>query len=262
MLDTAHNPKNLPGVPPELLDFLISQTPDKRLGIAQLDANHLKNGTIAELAASYLAEPEKQQFATYTFAKRRRQWLFGRICAKQSLLQLLEKPGGRNKPAPLDIVIDVAPGGRPFLHETAAALFDSTPDISISHSHDRIIAIAAHGRCGIDVQVLTDTLFKVQSRFCSTAENMLLQSLIDDELPQLGLLWTAKEAVRKSFSSFRTLGFQEMALTGIEHRASTALLTMQLTPSCTGINTVTVAAAVLDGYCLGACVIPEKPGHA
>lgn len=262
MLSTLHYLSELPPLPAELTDFLISKTPEKHLGISTINTNHLKNGSIPELAKACLAEQEKHLFNTYTFEKRQLQWLLGRICAKQSVLKFIDHTDNPHELTPLDIIIDVAPNGRPFLNDETTKLLQQAPDISISHSDRKIIALAANGYCGIDIQALTDTLFKVKNRFCSEKENVLLQETVDDELTQLGLLWVAKEAVRKCFGSFKMIGFLAMELTEIDHGKSCTFLEIQLDGHCADVDTVTVAASVVDNYCLGGCIVPKEADHA
>lgn len=262
MLSTLSNLSELPPISTDLTEFLVSQTPEKQLGITTINADYLKNGFISELAETCLTVQEKQLFDTYTFEKRQLEWLLGRICAKQSVLKLIDRTDNLQELTPMDISIDIAANGRPFLNDKTTKLLQLAPEISISHSDRRIIAIAADGYCGIDIQALTDTLFKVKSRFCSEKENTLLQATIDDELTQLGLLWVAKEAVRKCFGSFKTIGFLDMELTGIEHGKSCTFLNLQLDGCYAGVDTATVAASVEDNYCLGGCVVPKEGYHA
>lgn len=258
MLSTLHKQPDSPPVSRDLAEFLISCTPGKLIGLTTIDSNHIKNGTSREMVSSYLTEQEKSQLDTYTFEKRRQEWLLGRICAKQSVLDLLSNASGSDQLTPLDIAIEVAPSGRPFVKPGPIGSTLPIPDISISHSNRKIIALAANGHCGIDIQVITETLFKVQSRFCSAQENSLLHTAIDDDLVQLGLLWVAKEAVRKCFGSFRTIGFMAMELTEVNHTESCSFLELQLDRHCAGTDVVTVAASVEDDYCLGACIVPRE----
>lgn len=262
MLSTLHNVIGSPAAAAGLTDFLVSQTPDKRLGITAIDTTNLKNGIISELAEMCLSEKEKLQFDTYTFEKRRHQWLLGRVCAKQAVLGMIDGSDTGRGLTPLHIAIDVAASGRPLLSAESANLLPVIPEISISHSEHKIIALAADGHCGIDVQVLTDTLFKVKSRFCSEKEDTRLNTAIDDERAQLGLLWTAKEAIRKCFGSFGTIGFLAMELTGIDRTQSCSLLTIQLDQRYAGTDTVTVAASIEDDCSIGACIVRKEADRA
>ena len=245
-----------------LTDFLISCTPEKQIGVTTIDTDHLVNGAVSELAAACLTEQEQCQFDTYSFEKRRLQWLVGRVCAKQSVLKLYENIAGAQQLLPSDISIGVAPSGRPFLDALSIEPTHPAPDISISHSGQLVIALAAHGSCGIDIQMLTDTLFKVKSRYCSEQEHTLLDAAVGDELTQLGLLWVAKESVRKCFSNLETIGFLGMEVTAIQQSGSCSLLEMRLDQSCGGVETVTVAASAEEHYCLGACIVPGEAERA
>jgi phosphopantetheinyl transferase len=262
MLSTIHNLADGASIAAGLRNFLVSQTPDKHLSITLIDADDLKNGAIHELADTFLNEPEKRQLETFTFEKRRYQWLLGRVCAKRSVLNLIDPPGEPPRFSPLDITIAVAADGRPIAALRSTTKLHPLPGISISHSGRKIVALAANALCGIDIQLLTDTLFKVRDRFCSDKESTMLHEAINDELPQLGMLWSAKESVRKCLGEFTTIGFLAMELTRIEHHQSCAFLELQLNRSCPGVDSVTVVASVEDGYCLSACIVPKAPDHA
>lgn len=257
MLPKHQQQRPLSPLPEELLRFLSARFPDNRIGAALYESPGLLNGSEEQLADHWLTEKERIQLDRYAFEKRRREWFMGRICAKQSVIDLLR--GEHAAPvSPTDIDIDVSSTGRPFLSLPETTKLKTIPEISISHSHERVIAIAGNCLCGVDIQLLTDTLYKVRDRFCSDADLALLTSDSDDELVQLGTLWVAKEAIRKCLRGPRLVGFLEMHLRRIGYQDDFRLLDFHVDgdQSSTGIS----AVVHHDGdYCLGFCTIEAAP---
>ena len=98
--------------------------------------------------------------------------------------------------------LDVFKDGRPFLSFLPTMPFKS-PEISLSHSGGYAAAMAAQHRCGIDIQKQEKSLIKVKERYCAVREYTLLTKIIKEgnELVRLALLWSAKEAIQKAFST-------------------------------------------------------------
>ena len=141
----------------------------------------------------------------------RSEWLTGRICAKQSVLDL-SRENGTYTVHPHDFSINATDTGRPFIQFIKPENKLQAIEVSISHSHGKAVGLAAREYCGVDVQLLNNTLFKVRDRFCTDVEMAVLDELPADELVHLGLLWVAKEALRKCLSGIRLAGFHELQL--------------------------------------------------
>lgn len=262
MLSEYQNLVSSPLLPDDLKALLTSRTPDNNLGIALVDKSHLLNGHETEFISSWLTDEEHLQLDRYSFDKRRKEWLLGRICAKQSALDLLKSRNGANILTPLEISIGINPSGRPFLEVSENMSTTTQPDISISHSHDKAIAIAAHAHCGVDIQLLTDTLFKVKDRYCTESEAALIDSTSEDELVQLGMLWVAKESVKKCLSAFSHIGFLAIHLEAIRLDQNYRLLDFLIDEPYSGVGTVTVITHIHDRYALAVCTIPKERIHA
>ncbi len=202
-----------PLLPAGLIKLLCSQAPGRKLAVSMITIPQAQNGTARELAEFWLSEEEQTQLGHYTLDKRKYEWLSGRICAKQAIIDLLGDDGHAGPRSARDFSIMSSQSGRPFLSFKELAGTPADIDISISHSQDMAVGLAGHGRCGIDIQLLNETLFKVKHRFCADDEAAMLDQLPADELAQLGLLWVAKEAVRKCLSATRIVGFRELKLT-------------------------------------------------
>ena len=166
------------------------------------------------LALNLLGPLELTRYRGFRFAKRQREWLAGRLAAKSALASFL----GQNDSAPATSwptwQINTRPDGRPQLE--LPAYFPQAPQLSISHSHGLAAALISPGPCGIDIQQLTPSLLKVRPRFVSSPEESLLAASPAlhrlEELARLGLLWAAKEAIRKAVELPVPLGFLEMEL--------------------------------------------------
>ena len=261
MLANNHPEIHFSLLPDDFYLHLIKLIPDHNLGLVQVERRTLLNGSEFNLIDSWLTSDEQSQLARYSFEKRRSEWLLGRICAKQATIDLLNHLNGETM-NPQDISIEVSESGRPYLALPHIAGLDQSPDISISHSHDKIVGLASHCHCGIDIQLLTDTLFKVRDRFCSQAELGLLDSTSEEELVQLGLLWVAKEAIRKCLGRSRQTGFLNMHLEEVRRDRQVLLLDFQLDLPYGSIGSVSTVVRSDGEYCLGACTVARELGDA
>ena len=75
------------------------------------------------------------------------------------------------------------------------------------------------GFCGVDIQKITPRVIKIQKRFCTPAEKLILQKSFpwqsEIETAALTKLWAAKEALRKAAFAPPLPGFLEMELAEI-----------------------------------------------
>ena len=175
-----------------------------------------------ETARHYLSTAENRSFAAFTFAKRKLEWLGGRISAKSAAGHLLN---GSQPVTWRDMEVRADSNGRPYILDRDGA----GPHISISHSGPLAASIAAEDAfCGIDVQEVKATVVKVRKRFSSTEERALLRNIpphLAGPATALSLLWSAKEALRKAVPCLPLLGFQEISLTELDyHRDADVLL--------------------------------------
>lgn len=170
---------------------------------------------INTIVNTFLAENEHHRFNEFRYQKRKREWLGGRIAAKLAVAEyLLSKsaPDETNWQA-WQIVPDT--NGKPHVVSTPNRE-SKPPHISISHSGDLALALAAPLPCGIDIQKKTTTVERVQDRFAAPHELSIMNSNPKfagmDETTKLTLLWAAKEAVRKTIDVSPLLGFKEIDL--------------------------------------------------
>lgn len=163
----------------------------------------------AELAARYLLPGEQERYYAFSHARRRLEWLGGRIAAKQAAQQI--RPGLSRQ----DWQIIADRHGRPFFGDGAGNILE-IPGISISHSHGLAAALAVEsGSCGLDIQKIVPTIHRVRQRFTGPPELALLRRA-KEKLPEtaaLTIIWAAKEALRKAAGITPLPGFLELGLT-------------------------------------------------
>jgi len=198
---------------------LISPSNDGGFTVILVDldilAGEYRNTRLDDLVNFCLTPAEQKHFAGYQLAKRKNEWLGGRIAAKLAAMKLLEPAGTPRKLSGWEIHAD--PAGRPFISTGDSARLPG-PDISISHSHNVAAAMAAsHGFCGIDIQQLTPRINRVEEKFVTAADQQHMRTLADLDDPfqktlYQGYLWAAKEAIRKASNRTPLPGFLEMQL--------------------------------------------------
>lgn len=138
--------------------------------------------------STLLSSQEKEMLTSFSHKKRFREWLGGRIAAKECLKAMELCPDG------LARTVSILPDshGRPVVHQAQP----EKPFLSISHSHDFAAAIAALNPCGLDLQKIAPKISALTDKFTNTRERALLASI--ESTPQaLTLIWTVKEAVKK-----------------------------------------------------------------
>lgn len=201
----------LPGLP---LRFT-RPTADAPACLALLDltilAEHLAARQTGQTPSSLLSEAEQTRYAGFTYPKRQREWLGGRLTCKFAALHL-GAPHARI-PMPALSVLPAA-NGAPQLSCPSRPAW-SPPAVSISHSDRYVVAMAAKtGACGIDLQKTTAQTVRVADRFAEPAEILLLRERLPEmaEPQRLTLLWAAKEALKKGMLHDQPVVFQGVTL--------------------------------------------------
>lgn len=145
-----------------------------------------------EDAVRLLSDAERTFFQQLRHPKRRREWLGGRIAAKAALLKLPDAANFEAQARRLTILPDAQ--GRPTVSGGAERLF-----LSITHSGGYAAALAAQGRsCGIDLQKISAKILALTNFFAAEDELALLADSVGRDAAALTMLWTVKEAVKKS----------------------------------------------------------------
>ncbi|RJX28197.1 MAG: 4'-phosphopantetheinyl transferase superfamily protein [Desulfurivibrio sp.] len=183
------------------------------------------------LALRYLCPQERARLHAFRHEKRKVEWLAGRIAAKCAGLLLQHEQEeirhDRHHWQQLQVTNDQA--GRPYL-------LWSTPEkssqvhISISHSSGYAIAMAARENCGIDIQLVTPAVERVEARFACAAEKNILGEVarLHGSQAALTLLWSAKEAVKKSCGRPKLPGFLDIGLQSLQKSGDAYLFAVQI----------------------------------
>ncbi|WP_235900421.1 beta-ketoacyl synthase N-terminal-like domain-containing protein [Lolliginicoccus suaedae] len=145
-----------------------------------------------------LGAPERDQYEAIP-PRRKRQWLLGRIAAKDAIRQLLWRTDAAGI-FPQEIEIGNEPGGAPFATGTHGRALPELA-LSIAHCAELGVAIAASGPCGIDVEEVLERDATTEEAALTERERHLLDALASSEANDRALwfarFWTAKEAVAK-----------------------------------------------------------------
>ena len=206
---------------------------------------------------------EEETLSRLNLPKRRAEWLSGRIAARLAISNHLQKKKLPSISQYLaHLVLDSDENGRPRLAGWVPAVLEGY-DISISHSRDLAAALLSRFSCGIDVQYVVPSLVKVASQFCSQPERSLLQERLFsvNELAQLALLWSAKEACRKAVLQQPLVGFRELLLADLHVHQENQIHLRILNHSHSVPLHLDIAATIYQEYALAICTT-EVNTHA
>lgn len=184
--------------------------------------------SISELAASlehdaararrcldhWLAPRERATLARLSVPKRRREWLAGRVAAKE-LVRRRHRIAGEDALQRIEIVVQrEGPNrGKPSYR------IDESPgpfDLSISHSGDRAVAALASSpqeQIGIDIEQIEARGESFEALALSTAERTLVSRLAgEDRAVAVTQRWALKEALSKALGAGLRLRFERVTV--------------------------------------------------
>lgn len=216
-----------------------------------------------EQTISLLHPKEREVLNGYKFAKRREEFLTGRICAKLAILNYFKCLNRKQVDIePQHIQILAEDSGRPII-SPQSKLQHPSPEISISHSRGYAIATASITHCGIDIQYSSNTLLRVKEKYCTPIEDQILRQSLPSqrEITRMTILWAAKEAVQKSCSHKKMPGFLELELIDIKSKSSvcaTYYMHLQGKQDCSFSNTYNVITTLFKDYAIALCIKEEQ----
>jgi MGT family glycosyltransferase len=146
------------------------------------------------IALRVLNQPELREYESLS-PRRKREWLNGRIAAKDAVRHYLWRTTGYRPLFPKELLISSAPNGQPLVKPHITAPYLGSLHISISHKGRWAAAIAARAPVGIDIETVearTDSFLEVAF---GTEELQLLPVENRDEW--LARAWAAKEVLGK-----------------------------------------------------------------
>lgn len=201
-----------------------------------------------------LSPAEARLFTGFTYPKRRLEWLGGRLAAKHCLSR---HPAAGRTPASWYCDYSLLPDGNGCPRLDTLPGHEPAPAISISHSRGYAAALAsATSACGIDIQQKTAQLAKVRERFTSEAELALLRR-IPDQLTRLGMIWAAKEAVKKCLLFDQSTFFGTISLIEFAHEPEETIRMARCQVVGPSRTSVVVRIAEFGDYLI-ACTVGER----
>ena len=183
---TLAREETLPGVPDEGIAVVIP-------------GNLLRDVQPETLARLYLLSPELAVFRSVGKRRRRqRDWLMGRIAAKDAARLWLSRRSGRPMLHPLELEVREDERGRPVL-ETPTG-YERAPAISISHTGGIAAAVAAEGPVGIDIESAEAGRGLVPEEFATREEISQVERIggARDDATWMTRLRCGKEAAAKA----------------------------------------------------------------
>ncbi len=161
-------------------------------GVAMLTDPGWRNVTIDFLARRFNSKRELDAFGGIKKLQRQREWLLGRIAAKDAVRHLLRANDGPRL-FPIEVAIDSGASGQPLVGVPSG----DDVRVSIAHKDNIGVAIAAEGTTpGIDIE-------KIEPRGEGFAGIAFAPAELDlvagaDQAEALTRLWAAKEAAGKA----------------------------------------------------------------
>lgn len=172
--------------------------PDK-IVLAQVDIPLVKGALESDegrLLHEQLTIEEIKHYRCLIHPKRSLEWLAGRVAAKGAIRIYLD----RQAPLACDIKIESLSSRFPCAVMDTAKDVLSLPHISISHSGDMAVAVAAQGDgVGIDVEEIAESILEIANEFCSDEELELIVTCCGfTKIIALTSIWVIKEASCKA----------------------------------------------------------------
>lgn len=146
------------------------------------------------ISRTYLTQGERAIYDALP-PRRRRQWLSGRVAAKDAVLAWLRRDPECGEVYPQELTIANDTTGMPVV---LPHLSNNVPDglyLSISHKNHLAVAAVATTQVGIDIEHIEPRTAEFASIAFTAAERALLGA--EDEATFLTRLWVAKEAAAK-----------------------------------------------------------------
>jgi phosphopantetheinyl transferase len=185
--------------------------------------------SLQNLANVILSSREMRTWSQLRVPERRcREWLLGRLCAKDAVRVLVnEKKGWGLVPSEIEIVANDY--GRPLVGAKIASELDYPLSISIAHSEGVAVAIAGECRdfreVGIDIEPANRDCRGLEKIILSTSERSLLSTMSRFRRHEWLLrFWCAKEAVAKALGQGMVGGPWGFLVEGVELKTGRIVL--------------------------------------
>lgn len=147
------------------------------------------------IARRFINQPEMAEYEV-TSPRRRRQWLNGRVAAKDAVRKYLWNKHGLSDLFPKELIISNTSQGQPQVSAHISGCFSEKLHLSIAHKDLLAVAMAAEKPVGVDVEKIeARTQEFVDLTFTAQEQKNLPQNNRDEWITRF---WVAKEALSKS----------------------------------------------------------------
>ncbi len=193
--------------------------------------------------------------------QRRREWLLGRIAAKDSVRHCLRTRYGRQWAA-ADIRIETGESGKPAPQGEWRRHCGARMDISITHTANSVVAAAAPNSClGIDIEQRDRV---ISDDFAAAAFGTLEQEVAAESgegATALFRFWCAKEALVKALGTGLRYGASDLLVRAYDRetgslKVEATRLWAQAFPTLRNLP-ITVHSCLLDNLVLAVCLLDE-----
>ena len=162
-------------------------------------------GLLAWCADYVLTPAETQNFESFSGSGKRREWLLGRIAAKEAVRDLVAKTSGANL-CLADIEIYLGENGRPLVADMKIGDRTVSVCVSITHKNGTAMAMAMEAQVangvGIDLEAIETKETGFEELLLNEAELSKFKEVIAKERDLfLTKAWSVKEAVGKAIGS-------------------------------------------------------------
>jgi phosphopantetheinyl transferase (holo-ACP synthase) len=215
------------------------------------------------LAFTSLSEKEREEWLEMQGATRRRtEWLFGRIAAKEALRRYLTNfQQARWTAADIDIWPDDS--GKP--HALGTWKQHSAPhlDLSIAHTSKLIVAaVVAHARLGIDIEMVNRDLTEEFTKGVFTHSELELAAHTGEGPVAILRCWCAKEAISKALGvgiRYSPKGLQVLSIDPVTGEIQLQMSGQWLDEfkPMKGRKT-TIYTSIFSGHVFAACMLPNS----
>jgi phosphopantetheinyl transferase len=224
-------------------------------GTAILSADQLPDDEATTTwCLDYVLSPSEQNYYQgLPNARRKREWLTGRLAAKEAVRRLLAGQG--HNVCAADVIIEYAQNGQPQAVGAWQTLLPANLSISITHKADRAAAVAAFvAGVGIDLETLSAKESGFEKLALLPQEIEFIDSLPADQKNALIVrLWSAKEALGKALGSGLSANPRSLCATLI--KASGDYAQFEVAGPAPGSSPSVVHSIIMDDLVLSCTVL-------
>ena len=175
-----------------------------------------------------LGAEERREFAEMTGStKRRTEWLFGRVAAKEAVRRFL-KDNYQARWSDADVRIWANGAGKPNALGAWREFIPGRLDIAIAHTQQFIVAVAAaNARVGVDVESLSRDLSEEFTAGVFGPEELEIAAQAATASVAIFRFWCAKEAVSKALGTGIRYSPREMVVTDYQPDSGRILVRLE-----------------------------------